>query len=163
KGGTCSSAAVAATLSRLAANRDYSMPSGPWDSPDRNCRTNALSELNSSSAGPDSTIRPFHSTQMNSATRRALMMSCVMTVQAPPDDLADLILGLVRVLAQREGGVVVEVHRAEERAVLEQDAELLAHREQLVVRHVRHRLAMHEDVALVGVQKADHVLDAHGL
>jgi hypothetical protein len=28
-----------------------------------------LSELNSSSAGPDSTIRPFHSTAMYSATR----------------------------------------------------------------------------------------------
>ena len=57
----------------------YSIPSGPWDSPERNCRTKALSELKSSSAGPDSTIRPFHSTEMCSATRQALMMSCVMT------------------------------------------------------------------------------------
>ena len=57
----------------------YSMPSGPWDSPERNWRTKALSELKSSSAGPDSTIRPFHSTEMCSATRRALMMSWVMT------------------------------------------------------------------------------------
>src|SRR3954451_24666714 len=58
--------------------------------------------------------------------------------QSPANDLADLLLGLVGVLAQREGRVVVEVHRAEQRAVLEQDAELLAHLEQLVVLHVGH-------------------------
>ena len=57
----------------------HSIPSGPWDSPERNWRTKALSESNSSSAGPDSTMRPFHSTEMCSATRRALMMSWVMT------------------------------------------------------------------------------------
>ena len=57
----------------------HSMPSGPREAPDRNCRTNMLSESNSSSAGPDSTIRPFHSTAMYSATRLADMMSCVMT------------------------------------------------------------------------------------
>src|SRR5689334_244298 len=37
----------------------YSIPSGPRASPERNCLTNWLSELKSSSAGPDSTIRPF--------------------------------------------------------------------------------------------------------
>ena len=62
-----------------AAGGRYSMPSGPREAPDRNCRTNMLSELNSSSAGPDSTIRPFHSTLMCSATRLADMMSWVMT------------------------------------------------------------------------------------
>src|SRR3954447_14386669 len=60
------------------------MPSGPCASPERNWRTNALSELKSSSAGPDSTMRPFHRTAMYSATRRALMMSWVMTTYAPP-------------------------------------------------------------------------------
>ena len=49
------------------------------EAPDRNWRTNWLSESNSSSAGPDSTIRPFHSTAMYSATRLADMMSCVIT------------------------------------------------------------------------------------
>src|SRR3954454_20015461 len=83
--------------------------------------------------------------------------------QAAVDDVADLVLALVGVLAQREGDVVVEVHRAEQRAVLEEDAELLAHLEQLGVLHVRHRLAVDEDVALVGIQQADHVLDAHRL
>ena len=62
-----------------AAPECYSMPSGPREAPERNCRTNMLSELNSSSAGPDSTMRPFHSTAMYSATRLADMMSCVIT------------------------------------------------------------------------------------
>ena len=42
----------------------YSIPSGPWASPERNWRTNWLSELNSSLAGPDYTMRPFQSTAM---------------------------------------------------------------------------------------------------
>ena len=75
----------------------------------------------------------------------------------------DLVLALVGVLAQREADVVEQVHRAEQRAVLEQDAELLAHLEQVVVGHVRDRLAVDEHVAVVGVEQADHVLDAHGL
>ena len=37
---------------------------GPAASPARNWPTNWLSELNNSLAGPDSTIRPFHSTEM---------------------------------------------------------------------------------------------------
>ena len=57
----------------------HSIPSGPCEAPARNWRTNWLSELNSSSAGPDSTIRPFQSTAMYSATRLADMMSWVMT------------------------------------------------------------------------------------
>ena len=84
-------------------------------------------------------------------------------MQAPVDDLADLVLALVGVLAQREGGVVVDVHRAEQRPVLEQQAELLAHLEQLVVGHVGHRLAVHEHVAGVRVEQADDVLDQHAL
>jgi hypothetical protein len=58
------------------------------------------------------------------------------------------------VLAQREADVVEQVHRAEQRAVLEQDAELLAHLEEVVVGHVRDRLAVDEDVAVVGVEQA---------
>ena len=84
-------------------------------------------------------------------------------VQPPHDDVLDLVLALLRVLAQRERDVVVQVHRAEQRAVLEQQPELLAHLEQVVVGHVRDRLAVHEDVALVGVQQPDHVLDADRL
>ena len=57
----------------------HSIPNGPCEAPARNWRTNWLSESNSSSAGPDSTIRPFHSTAMYSATRLADMMSCVIT------------------------------------------------------------------------------------
>src|SRR3954453_21999434 len=83
--------------------------------------------------------------------------------QAPVDDVADLVLALVGVLAQRERDVVPQVHGAEQRAVLEQHAELLAHLEQLVVGHARHRLPVHEHVALVGIQQPDHLLDADGL
>jgi hypothetical protein len=57
----------------------YSIPRGPRASPERNCLTNWLSELKSSSAGPDSTIRPFQRMAMYSATRRADMMSWVIT------------------------------------------------------------------------------------
>ena len=57
----------------------HSIPSGPCDAPARNWRTNWLSESNSSAAGPDSTIRPRHSTAMYSATRLADMMSWVIT------------------------------------------------------------------------------------
>jgi hypothetical protein len=83
--------------------------------------------------------------------------------QAPVDDVADLVLGLVRVLAQREGDVVEQVHRSEQRAVLEEDPESLAHPEEVVVGHVGDRLAVDEHVALVGIEQADHVLDAHRL
>ena len=41
-----------------------SIVSGPWDSPERNWRMNGFSELSMSSAGPASTIRPFHRTLM---------------------------------------------------------------------------------------------------
>ncbi len=41
-----------------------SIESGPCDSPDRNWRMNGFSEFSMSSAGPASTIRPFHSTLM---------------------------------------------------------------------------------------------------
>ena len=84
-------------------------------------------------------------------------------VEPAHDDVLDLVLALLGVLAQREGDVVVQVHRAEQRPVLEEQAELLAHVEQIVVGHVGHRLAVDQAVALVGVQQADHVLDADRL
>ena len=84
-------------------------------------------------------------------------------LEPPVDDLADLLLAFVGVLAQREGDVVVDVHRAEQRPVLEQQAELFAHLEELVVGHVRDRFAVHEDVARVGVEQPDDVLDQHAL
>ena len=72
--------------------------------------------------------------------------------EAPSDDREDLVLALVGVLAQRERHVVQQVHRAEERAVLEQDAELLPHLEELVVAHRRHRLHVLDDDAVVRVE-----------
>jgi hypothetical protein len=67
------------------------------------------------------------------------------------------------VLAEREACVVVDVHRAEQRAVLEEQAELLAHLEELVVGHVRDRLAVDQDVARVRIEEPDDVLDQHRL
>ena len=52
-----------------------SIESGPLMSALRNCETKALSESNSSSFGPDSTILPFHSTARKSAIRRAVLRS----------------------------------------------------------------------------------------
>ena len=66
-------------------------------------------------------------------------------------------------LPQREGGVVVDVHRAEQGAVLEQQAELFADVEEFVVGHVRDRLAVDENVAGVRVEQPDDVLDQHAL
>ena len=210
----------------------YSIPSGPWASPLRNWRTNWLSELNSSDAGPgfDDPALPQHGDEVGHAAgghdvvrdhgvgaavlgvhlldqlaeqRRAhrveprvrlveehdvrvhherareagalahaareLVRHLVVSAgeadlaQAPRHDLRDLLLALVGVLTQREGRVVEHVHRAEQGAVLEQHAELLAHLEQLVVGHVRHRLAVNQHVSLVRVEQADHVLDADRL
>jgi len=78
-------------------------------------------------------------------------------------DLADLALGQVCVLAQREGDVVVDGHRAEQRAVLEQDPELAAHLEELRHAHARDRLAVDEHVAAVGRHQPNQVVDQHAL
>src|SRR3954453_2744512 len=83
--------------------------------------------------------------------------------QAAGDDLFDLVLALVRVLAQRKGDVVVDVHRPEQGPVLEEQAELLADLEQLVVGHVRDRLAGHEGIAGIRIEETDDVLDEHAL
>ena len=79
------------------------------------------------------------------------------------DDVADLGLGLLGVLAQREGDVVVEVHRAEHRAVLEQHAEELADLVELLLGAARDVGALDEDRALVGLEQADEGLEEHGL
>ena len=84
-------------------------------------------------------------------------------VEPAHDDVLDFSSALLGVLSERERDVVEYVHRAEQGAVLEQQAELLAHLEQLIVGHVRDRLPVHEDVALVGIEQADHVLDADRL
>ena len=84
-------------------------------------------------------------------------------VQPHVHGLADLVLALVRVLAQREGGVVEDVHRAEQRAVLEQQPELLAHLEELVVGHVGDGFAVNEHVSGIGIQQPDDVLDQDAL
>ena len=79
------------------------------------------------------------------------------------DDVADLGLGLLGVLAQREGDVVVEVHRAEHGAVLEQHAEQLADLVELLLGAARDVGALDDDRALVGLEQADQGLQEHRL
>ena len=74
-------------------------------------------------------------------------------------DLADLLLGLLRVLSQREGDVVEHVHRAEQRAVLEEDAELAPDPVEVLLAHPHGLLAVDPDLAGVGAQQTDDVLE----
>ena len=76
---------------------------------------------------------------------------------------ADLGLGLLGVLAQREGDVVVEVHRAEHGAVLEQHAEELADLVELALGAAGDVGALDDDRAAVGLEQADQGLEQHGL
>src|SRR5690625_774384 len=78
-------------------------------------------------------------------------------------DLTDLRLGLLGVLAQRECDVVVEIHRAEHRAVVEQHAEQLADLVELLLLASRHVGAFDDDRALIGLQQADQRLQEHRL
>src|SRR5690606_28869788 len=75
------------------------------------------------------------------------------------DDVADLGLVLARVLAQREGDVVEQVHRTEHRAVLEQHAEQLANLVQVQLTARGDVGALNDDVALVGLDQADERLE----
>jgi hypothetical protein len=67
------------------------------------------------------------------------------------------------VLAQREGDVVVEVHRAEHGAVLEQHAEQLADLVELALGARRDVGALDDDRAAVGLEQADEGLEEDGL
>jgi hypothetical protein len=78
------------------------------------------------------------------------------------DDRADLGLGLLRVLAQREGDVVEEVHRAEQRAVLEEDAEEFAGFVELVLTAAHQVDTIDDDAAGVRFQQADQTFQEHG-
>src|SRR4051812_20530270 len=79
------------------------------------------------------------------------------------DDLADLRLALLGVLAEREGDVVVEVHRAEHGAVLEQHPEQLADLVELLLGTRRDVDALDHDAALVRLEQADDGLEEDGL
>ncbi len=71
---------LASSIRVVAASPDQSMARGPTTSAFRNWRTKSLSELNSSSEGPLSTIRPFQRTAMKSAMRRAVPRSWLITM-----------------------------------------------------------------------------------
>jgi hypothetical protein len=78
-------------------------------------------------------------------------------------DVADLGLGLLGVLAQREGDVVVEVHRPEHGAVLEQHAEELPDLVEVLLGAGGDVGALDEDLAVVGLEQADQALEEDGL
>ena len=79
------------------------------------------------------------------------------------DDVADLAFLLLGVLTQGESGVVVEAHRAEQRAVLEHDAEQRADLVELLGRALDDVGAVDDDLAALGAQQADQRLQEHRL
>ena len=79
------------------------------------------------------------------------------------DDVLDLLLGLLGVLAQRERDVVEQVLRAEQRPVLGQHAEQLAHLVQLALGDAGDVLAVDHHRTLLGLEQADQGLEEHRL
>src|ERR1700722_5182277 len=79
------------------------------------------------------------------------------------DDVTDFAFLLLGVLTQRERGVVVDVHRAEQRTVLEHDAEQLADLVQLLRGAFDDVAAVDDDAAALRAQQADQRLQEHRL
>ena len=84
-------------------------------------------------------------------------------VQLLHDDVTDLAFLLLGVLAQRERGVVVEAHRAEQRAVLEHDAEQRADLVELLGGALDDVGAVDDDGAALRAQQSDQGLQEHRL
>ena len=84
-------------------------------------------------------------------------------LQALHHDLFDLALRLFSVLSQREGDVVVQVHRTEQGAVLEEHADVAPQLEEFLFAQTGHALTGHPDVALVREEEAHHVAEEHAL
>ena len=63
------------------------------------------------------------------------------------DDVADLLVGLPRVLDEREGDVVEQVHGAEEGPVLEEHADLAADSEDLLLPDADDRVTVDVDLS----------------
>jgi hypothetical protein len=78
-------------------------------------------------------------------------------------DVGDLSLTLLGVLAEREGDVVEEVHRREERAVLEEHADAFTQTQQLLLVEGGHVHAVDPDLALIRRQQADDVTQGDAL
>src|SRR6478752_9912731 len=78
------------------------------------------------------------------------------------DDVADLAFLLLGVLTQGESGVVVDVHRAEQRTVLEHDAEQRADLVKLLGRALDDVGAVDDDLAPLRAQQTDQGLEEDG-
>ena len=68
-----------------------------------------------------------------------------------------------RLLPQRKRDVVIDRHRAEERAALEEKAELLPQFLELLAAEPRYVARVEVDLAPVGLQEARHALQKHAL
>ena len=79
------------------------------------------------------------------------------------DDRPDRGLGLLRVLAQGEGDVVVEAHGPEQRAVLEQHPEQLAYLVEVVLAQPGQVPVVDPDRALLRLEQPHQRLQKHGL
>src|SRR6185503_7841058 len=84
-------------------------------------------------------------------------------LEALLDARADLRLRHLRVPPQREGDVLEDRHRVEERPFLEGHAEVAAIAVQLLLRHRANVLTGDDDVSTVGPQQADDVLERDAL
>jgi hypothetical protein len=79
------------------------------------------------------------------------------------DDALDLRLALLRVLAQREGDVVEEIHRTEEGAVLEQHTEQLPDLVEVVLAGADDVGVVDDDGSPLGLEQPDQGLEEHRL
>jgi len=77
------------------------------------------------------------------------------------DDVADLAFLLLGVLTQRESGVVIQAHRAEQGTVLKHDTEQRADLVKLLRRALDDVGAVDDDLAPLGAQQTDQRLQEH--
>jgi len=87
---------------------------------------------------------------------------CVMMARAM-ETRRDLFLGDAAFLDQAEGHVVTHGHRVEQRALLEDHADLAAQVEQVLFLHLRDVVPQHRDAPAVGADQPESELEDGGL
>ena len=99
----------------------------------------------------------------SSAGKRSLDAGQVDEVERLVDALRDLALGQLLLLAQPHRDVLADGERVEQRGELEDVADARAQRVELAARQLGHVEAVDQDLAGVGLEQADDVLDRDGL
>jgi len=79
----------------------------------------------------------------------------------PVHQFPDRRLALASVFAERESDVVVEVHRTELGAILEENPELLAYLVEALLTQAHDLVALHPDLAAFGTKQPENVLEQH--